>query len=84
MGGLEAVKRQLQEMVMLPLQYPELLSQMGLQPPRCATATELTVAVALNLAVAATRGLLPQLLDNAMHVTVIGHHLCYPDYNQLL
>jgi transitional endoplasmic reticulum ATPase len=33
-GGLEAVKKQLKEMVELPLKNPELFEQMGISPPR--------------------------------------------------
>eukprot|EP00775_Hariotina_reticulata_P005258 gene5258-5493_t len=34
LGGLSEVKRQLKEMVLLPLAYPGLMKQLGIQPPR--------------------------------------------------
>lgn len=33
-GGLADVKRQLREMVLLPLAHPQLMQQLGIQPPR--------------------------------------------------
>jgi hypothetical protein len=33
-GGLADVKRQLKEMVLLPLAHPQLMQQLGIQPPR--------------------------------------------------
>jgi SpoVK/Ycf46/Vps4 family AAA+-type ATPase len=33
-GGLADVKRQLKEMVLLPLAHPHLMQQLGIQPPR--------------------------------------------------
>jgi hypothetical protein len=36
LGGLSEVKRQLKEMVLLPLVYPDLMNQLGIQAPRLA------------------------------------------------
>lgn len=33
-GGLGDVKRQLREMVLMPLMYPEVMKQLGIKPPR--------------------------------------------------
>jgi hypothetical protein len=34
-GGLEDAKRQLREMVLMPLTYPDLYRSLGIHPPRC-------------------------------------------------
>ncbi len=34
-GGHASVIQQLKEMVLLPLQYPEVFEHMGIMPPRC-------------------------------------------------
>jgi SpoVK/Ycf46/Vps4 family AAA+-type ATPase len=34
-GGLDDAKRQLREMVLMPLMYPDLYSNLGIHPPRC-------------------------------------------------
>jgi hypothetical protein len=34
-GGLDGAKRQLREMVLMPLTYPDLYQSLGIHPPRC-------------------------------------------------
>ena len=38
-GGHASVIQQLKEMVLLPLQYPEVFKHMGITPPRCDNVT---------------------------------------------
>ncbi len=42
-GGHASVIQQLKEMVLLPLQYPEVFKHMGITPPRCDNQQDCTV-----------------------------------------